>query len=73
MEWLLTTSADVEADELLMRLREWGCPEQEVQDPIPLGEGEVVFEITGPKNLEQKALSWRAIHGVSPCSKMEFY
>jgi hypothetical protein len=72
MQWLITTKADTNLEELESRLAELGC-ERTGSPPIPLGEEEQVIEVSGPANLLKKVRSEGLNLKVSPSSPMTLY
>ena len=72
MEWLITTKADANLEELEAKLAEWGC-ERTGLPPIPLGDDEQVIEVSGPANLPRKVHDQDPVIKVSPSSPMELY
>lgn len=73
MNWLVTTKSDVDPERLRERLVSWGCEAVDMDHPIPLNEGEQVFEAVGPRDLPQKAKGDALVLKISPSSEPEFY
>jgi hypothetical protein len=71
MEWLITTRADANLEELEAKLAEWGC-ERTGLPPIPLDD-EQVIEVSGPADLSRKVQGEDPIIKVSPSSPMTLY
>jgi hypothetical protein len=69
MEWLITTKANANLEDLEAKCAEWGC-ERTALPPIPLGEDEQVIEVTGPADLPRKVQGGDPIIKVSPSSPM---
>ena len=72
MQWLITTKADTNLEELESRLAELGC-ERTGSLPISLGEEEQVIEVSGLANLLKKVRSEGLNLKVSPSSPMTLY
>jgi hypothetical protein len=72
MQWLITTKANTNLEELESRLAEWGC-ERTGSPPIPLGEEEQVIEVSGPANLPEKVRREGLNLKVNPSSSMTLY
>ncbi len=72
MEWLITTKADANLEELEAKLAEWGC-ERTGLPPIPLSDDEQVIEISGPANLPWRVREGDPVIKVSPSSPMKLY
>lgn len=72
MQWLITTRANANLEELESRFAEWGC-ERTGSPPIPLSEEEQVIEVSGPTNLPEKVRSEGLNLKVSPSSPMTLY
>jgi hypothetical protein len=72
MEWLITTKANANLEELEAKFAEWGC-ERTGLPPIPLGDDEQVIEVSGPANLPRKVHDEAPVIKVSPSSPMELY
>jgi len=71
MEWLITTKV-TNLEELEAKLAEWGC-ERTGLPPIPLGDDELVIEVSGPADLSKKVRDEDPIIKVSPSSPMTLY
>ena len=72
MEWLITTKANANLEELEAKFAKWGC-ERTGLPPIPLGDDEQVIEVSGPANLPKKVHDQGSVVKVSPSSPMELY
>jgi hypothetical protein len=72
MEWLVTTKARKGLSELESKLAQWGC-ELTGTPPIPLGDDEQVIEVSGPRDLPEKARQDPDIIKVSPNSPITLY
>ncbi len=72
MEWLITTKANANLEELEAKLAEWGSRRTGLP-PIPLGDDEQVIEVSGPADLPRKAQDEDLIVKVSPSSPMTLY
>lgn len=73
MNWLITTKSDLNAEELARRLANYEDCEVEDEPPIPLGDNEQVFKVSGPRDLARKMRRDGAILAVHPSSEMELY
>ena len=72
MEWLITTKARVDLQQLESKLLDWGC-EPVASPPVPLDGDEQVLEVTGPRDLPAKARGETLILKLSPSSPMTLY
>jgi hypothetical protein len=72
MEWLITLQRDVDVDEIDAMLSQWGS-ERNDSPPIPLGDSEQAIEVSGPRDLPQKAQADPRVVKVSPNSTLTLY
>ena len=73
MNWLITTKTDVDLEQLLAKLAVFGCEMMDDAAPIPLGENEQVFEITGPDDLTEKITGDDSILDIYPNSELTLF
>lgn len=72
MEWLITLKKELDLDQIDSLLAQWGCERSETP-PVPLGDGEQVIEVSGPRDLPQKVTSEKRVLKVSPNSPLTLY
>ncbi|GJE04114.1 hypothetical protein [Methylobacterium isbiliense] len=73
MKWLVTAERRLDAQNLGKALEQAGAHVVDEQTATPLGEGERVWEVEGPPNLDAKLTGVKAITGVFPSSTMTLY
>ncbi|WP_407530499.1 hypothetical protein [Methylobacterium oryzisoli] len=73
MKWLVTAERRLDARNLGKALEPAGAHVVDEQTATPLGEGERVWEVEGPPNLDAKLVGVKSITGVFPSSTMTLY
>ena len=73
MTWLVTTGPDIIAAVLEKVLREAGCVDIDLDDPIPMENGELVFEVAGPDDLPKRIGKHPQVRHVDPSSEFALY
>ena len=73
MDWLITTKANTDMEQLLTKLSGYGCKIADDLTPVPLGANEQVIEVTGPNNLPEKIVGDDSILGIFPNSELTLY
>ena len=69
MNWLVTTRKGVSRATLEEDLSSIGCVACVQAEPVPLSDGEQVFEVEGPANLQDKVTAARDIIAAYPNSR----
>jgi hypothetical protein len=72
MEWLVTTTAGADLDDLEAKLRSLGVERTEIP-PVPLGSDEIVIEVSGPRDLPSRARQAGLDLIIHPSSRMTLY
>ena len=73
MRWLVTVQKSADLNRLIEDIRSRGGEPNQDEAPIPLGDAELVIQVSGPLELAEKLKSLPDIVDVYPDSEMEWY
>jgi len=73
VDWLITTKANIDIEQLAAKLTAYGCKIADDLAPTPLGTDEQAIEVSGPNDLPEKLAGDDSILGIFPNSELTLY